>query len=97
MNIKKIIIVICLFNQGAVVANFNFSTKYDSNLYKTYYQSALKLIHSDFENTIRYGVVLDRNLWLQLINLNKKQKSTPKIALFTQFGTIKVNLIQILN
>ena len=73
-----------------MVANFDFSNQYDSTLFKIYYQSALKNIHTDFENPIRYGIVLNKSLWHQLLNFNSKKSNQNKIAFFSQFGTQKV-------
>ena len=79
-----------LFNDGALVANFNFSSEREKRWYKTYYQSALTTLHHDMENPIKYAIVLDGKLWKQLLefetHVKQSAKRKLKIVAFSSFG-----------
>jgi hypothetical protein len=76
-----------------MIGHFNWST--DNELYKIFYQSSIMSHSLDSENSIRYGVVVDKNLWKRLLNFKLKTNSKNKdfkIAAFSSFGLEKVNL-----
>lgn len=78
-----------------MIGHFNWST--DNELYKVFYQSSIMSHSLDSENSIRYGVVVDKKLWKRLLNFNIKTNSNSnlnikdiKIAAFSSFGLEKV-------
>jgi hypothetical protein len=84
-----------------MIGYFNWST--DKELYKVFYQSSIMSHSIDSENTIRYGVVINKNLWKRLLNFNIKTNSKNivnnmdiKIAAFSSFGLERVSFLFII-
>lgn len=81
-------------NDGAVIGNFNFTEKYDNDLYNIFYQSAIKTYHTNFENPTRYAVIVNNTVLDQIYELIPKvneiqNKFDKKINLFTAYGLQK--------
>jgi hypothetical protein len=79
-----------LLNDVAIIGHFNFSKQSHNKLYKIFYESSLKCLSLDFENSVRFIVITNKTLWSDILKFQHQTTSSSNIVAFSSFGVQKV-------